>query len=120
MRHEFHLEGPAFRLRPVTGDDSGAIIALRNLPELSRFINATSADPADQRAWLDSYHAREGDYYFIVEGRDGASRHDRALRRRCRAAHRGLGAMDIAAKLARGGRKRAASLPFRLRPARLG
>lgn len=72
MRHEFHIEGPAFRLRPVTGDDSAAIVALRNLPELARFINATSSDPADQRAWLERYHEREGDYYFIVEGRDGA------------------------------------------------
>lgn len=71
MRHDLHIEGQAFRLRPVTSDDSAAIVALRNLPELSRFINATSADPADQRAWLDRYYDRAGDYYFIVEGRDG-------------------------------------------------
>lgn len=72
MRHNLHIEGQAFRLRPVTADDGAAILALRNQPELSRFINATSADPADQRAWLERYYQREGDYYFIVEGRDGA------------------------------------------------
>jgi RimJ/RimL family protein N-acetyltransferase len=72
MRHDLHIEGQAFRLRPVTADDGAAIVALRNRPELSRFINATSADPADQYAWLEGYHGRAGDYYFIVEGSDGA------------------------------------------------
>ena len=74
MRHDLHIEGQAFRLRPVTADDGAAIVELRNQPDLSRFINPTSADPADQRAWLDEYHDRAGDYYFIVEGRDAPSR----------------------------------------------
>jgi RimJ/RimL family protein N-acetyltransferase len=71
MRHDSQIEGQAFRLRPGAANDSAAIVALRNQPELSRFINATSADPADQRAWLQRYEQREGDYYFIVEGLDG-------------------------------------------------
>lgn len=69
MRHELSGIGDAFALRPVTLEDSEFIIELRTNPQLSRHIHATSADPTAQRAWIERYFARPGDYYFIIENR---------------------------------------------------
>lgn len=69
MRHDILIDGDAFSLRPVMPEDSEFIVALRIDKSLSRFIHATSADPAAQRAWIERYFEREGDYYFIIENR---------------------------------------------------
>lgn len=67
MRHDLSQEGDAFRLRPVALEDSAFIVALRTDPSLSRFVHTTAADPAAQRAWIERYFERAGDYYFIIE-----------------------------------------------------
>jgi RimJ/RimL family protein N-acetyltransferase len=69
VRHELALDGPAFRLRPVTPADAEFICELRSDPLLSRFIHATSPQVTDQRRWLEQYFEREGDYYFIITRR---------------------------------------------------
>lgn len=69
MRHDLHLEGPAFRLRPVHADDAPAIVELRRDPERSRFLHETDASVEAQRAWLAAYDERPGDYYWAVERR---------------------------------------------------
>jgi RimJ/RimL family protein N-acetyltransferase len=71
MRHDLGVEGPGFKLRPVTESDSDFIISLRTDPRLGQFINATSPRREDQIAWLEKYYAREGDYYFLVTRHDG-------------------------------------------------
>ena len=71
MRHDFQISGPGFRLRPVTDDDSDFIIKLRTDPALGRFINASSGRREDQLKWLEAYHNRVGDYYFIITRHDG-------------------------------------------------
>src|SRR5262249_23599995 len=74
MRHDLRLDGPAFRLRPVTLDDAELIVALRTDPRLSQYIHRTSPDVGAQRDWLERYFARPDDYYFIVERRrDGVA-----------------------------------------------
>lgn len=67
MRHDLHIEGAAFRLRPVTAEDAEAIVALRSDPKLSRFIHAVSPKVEDQLSWIKRYEIRQGDYYFAVE-----------------------------------------------------
>lgn len=67
MRHDIHLDGPAFRLRPVGTGDAGDIVRLRSDPELGRFIHAGATSVEAQVQWLDTYFDRDGDYYWAVE-----------------------------------------------------
>ncbi len=69
MMHDIVVEGDAFRLRPVKLEDAQFIVDLRNDPRLSRFINRGAGDVVQQRAWLEGYFQRGGDYYFVVERR---------------------------------------------------
>jgi RimJ/RimL family protein N-acetyltransferase len=65
-RHALWKKGERFALRPVTNEDADFLHGLRIDPELSRYIHATSPDPAAQRAWLAAYFERPADYYFCV------------------------------------------------------
>jgi len=65
LRHNFHLTGHAFRLRPVDEQDAAFIVALRQ--NASRFLNTGPASAAEQLAWLTRYFDRQGDFYFVVE-----------------------------------------------------
>jgi RimJ/RimL family protein N-acetyltransferase len=69
MKHELHIEGARYALRPVRAEDSEFIIALRTDPELGRYLHETSPHVADQIAWIEAYERRDGDYYFMVEDR---------------------------------------------------
>ncbi|MGY1703692.1 GNAT family N-acetyltransferase [Geodermatophilus sp. SYSU D00697] len=71
MRHDVHLDGPAFRLRPVERGDAAEILRLRSDPERSRFIHATAPSVEAQERWLDAYAERDGDHYWALERRDG-------------------------------------------------
>jgi len=74
MRHELVIEGPGFRLRPVTDADAPLLLELRGDPELSRFLHPTPPVLSNQLSWLAAYYERAGDYYFVVERqRDGAA-----------------------------------------------
>ena len=52
MRHNIHLEGYAFRLRPISDADAQFVLDLRCDPELARFIHSTPPRLSDQLAWL--------------------------------------------------------------------
>jgi len=67
MRHDIHLDGHAFRLRPITDADAQFVLALRCDPELTRYLHSTPPSLSDQLTWLAQYYARDGDYYFVVE-----------------------------------------------------
>jgi RimJ/RimL family protein N-acetyltransferase len=73
MRHDYQLQGYAFRLRPVTDADAQLILDLRCDPELSRFLHRTPPARNAQLAWLSAYYDRPGDYYFVVERRRDAT-----------------------------------------------
>lgn len=73
MRHDLHVEGPAFRLRPVEERDAQYIVALR--AQRAQFLNRGATSVAEQRAWLAQYFERAGDYYFVVERIDDGARH---------------------------------------------
>lgn len=67
MRHDFTVEGAAFRLRPLSVGDAAFVVGLRTDEKLTRYLNPTSPDLADQIAWTERYFEREGDFNFIVE-----------------------------------------------------
>jgi RimJ/RimL family protein N-acetyltransferase len=72
MKHNIVLEGFAFRIRPVTLDDSIFIANLRSGDdERLRYINRTSDDPLAQECWIREYFERPGDYYWVVERKNG-------------------------------------------------
>ena len=65
MRHDIHLHGHAFRLRPVDEADAAFIVDLRG--RSGRFLRKGSASATEQLAWLRRYFERAGDFYFVVE-----------------------------------------------------
>jgi RimJ/RimL family protein N-acetyltransferase len=67
MRHNYHLTGRHFSLRPVDDSDVDTIIELRG-GERTRYLPPVSGNRGDQLAWLSTYYKREGDYYFAVVG----------------------------------------------------
>jgi RimJ/RimL family protein N-acetyltransferase len=67
MRHTIQSEGLGVRLRPVRLSDAEFIVWLRHLDHAKGRVGDSAADAASQRAWLNDYFERPGDYYFIVE-----------------------------------------------------
>jgi RimJ/RimL family protein N-acetyltransferase len=67
MRHSLIAENFGIRLRPVCLEDANFIVWLRHLKHAEGKIGDSAADVAGQRAWLEDYFLREGDYYFIIE-----------------------------------------------------
>jgi RimJ/RimL family protein N-acetyltransferase len=70
MKHSVTTEGFGVRLRPVRLEDAAFIVWLRNLDHAKGRIGDT-VNEAGQRAWLDQYFSRDGDYYFIIETAGG-------------------------------------------------
>jgi RimJ/RimL family protein N-acetyltransferase len=67
MRHNLHAEGFGVRLRPVTIEDAGFIVWLRNLDHAKGRVGDSAVTESAQRVWLENYFGRPGDYYFIIE-----------------------------------------------------
>lgn len=67
MRHNLFAEGYGVRLRPVTLEDASFIVWLRNLAHAKGRVGDSAATEAAQRAWLENYFERSGDYYFLIE-----------------------------------------------------
>jgi len=55
----------------VRMEDAAFIVWLRNLDHVKGKIGDSAPDVPRQRAWLEAYFGREGDYYFIVETLSG-------------------------------------------------
>src|SRR6185295_3444886 len=71
MQHTMHLEGCGVRLRPVRMEDAAFIVWLRNLDHVKGKVGDSATDEGAQRAWLERYFERQGDYYFIIETQGG-------------------------------------------------
>jgi RimJ/RimL family protein N-acetyltransferase len=70
LRHDIHLSGHVYRVRPVDRPDAAFIVALR--ARFGRFLNRGASSSTEQLAWLDAYFERTDDFYFVVESiRDG-------------------------------------------------
>ncbi len=64
-------EGRFVRLRPVTEEDAAFVLSLRLNPEYSRYLHKTSPDLENQKKWIREQRERAGDYYFVIEAKDG-------------------------------------------------
>lgn len=72
MRHDYQLDGWAYRLRPVTLEDAELILELRGVAgPRTRFLHSISNDPVIQREWIMRYLEKAHDYYWVVERLDG-------------------------------------------------
>ncbi|MEI6560776.1 MAG: GNAT family protein [Verrucomicrobiota bacterium] len=71
MHHSITLENFGVRLRPVRLTDAAFIVWLRNLDHAKGRIGDSAQDIASQEQWLQTYFARDGDYYFLVETSGG-------------------------------------------------
>lgn len=73
MRHDFTLEGFAYRLRPISNADASFVLQLRSNSHLNQFLHTTSPNLQDQMNWFSAYYERAGDYYFVIERKDSSS-----------------------------------------------
>lgn len=71
MQHELTASGLAFRLRPVEMADAALILGLRSPSDRTRHMHPVDGSLDAQRAWLEEYEKRAGDYYFVVESQRG-------------------------------------------------
>lgn len=70
MKHNYSMDGFAYRLRPIKKTDAQFVVDVRlEDQERNRFIHKISSDVTLQEKWLDDYFEREGDYYFIIENK---------------------------------------------------
>ena len=73
MKHDLHIRGFAFGLRPITLADAEFIVKLRSDTQRCRFLHPIPLSVGAQRAYLEQYFQRDKDYYFVVEREpDGA------------------------------------------------
>lgn len=70
MRHNYIVEGIAFRLRPVEDSDAAFIVSLRS--ERGEFFQKGAENEREQLLWQREYYDRPNDYYFIVEKKNGS------------------------------------------------
>jgi len=69
LRHDLHIPGFAYDLRPVTLDDAEFIVQMRSDAEKTRFLHPIELTVEAQQEYLQQYFERENDYYFVVERR---------------------------------------------------
>jgi RimJ/RimL family protein N-acetyltransferase len=74
MKHDLHIRGFAFGLRPLTVEDAEFIVELRSDRYRTRFLHTIPASVEAQRAYVLQYFERPGDYYFVVERQGENSR----------------------------------------------
>jgi RimJ/RimL family protein N-acetyltransferase len=74
MKHDLHIRGFAFGLRPLALEDAEFIVELRTDPQRSRFLHPIPPSVEAQRAYVEEYFKRDGDYYFVVERQHENSR----------------------------------------------
>lgn len=67
MRHDIHIEGCSFRLRPIGDSDASFVVELRSNSELNRFLHTGALDVESQISWFQEYYERANDYYFVIE-----------------------------------------------------
>jgi len=71
MVYDKVIEGIGVNLRAVEESDAEFIMELRRSREKTRFVHAITGTVEDQRQWIRNQRARENDYYFIAERKNG-------------------------------------------------
>jgi RimJ/RimL family protein N-acetyltransferase len=65
--------GKTLVLRDAVAADAAFIVALRTDPVKGEHLSTTPDDVGRQRAWLERYHERLDEAYFVIESRSGAA-----------------------------------------------
>lgn len=71
MRHNLHLSGFAYRMRPIEEGDAEFVLNLRLNTDLNQYLHKTSPHIEDQLEWMNVYFKRADDFYFVVEDFSG-------------------------------------------------
>jgi len=67
MRHDLHMPGFGFGLRPLALEDAEFIVEIRSDRHRTRFLHPIPPSVEAQRDYILQYFERPGDYYFVVE-----------------------------------------------------
>lgn len=65
------LEGRLISLRSASLEDAEYTFQIRQDRDRTRYLNAVNGTVEDQRRWLSEQRKREGDYFFVVERKNG-------------------------------------------------
>ncbi|MEP2758968.1 GNAT family N-acetyltransferase [Parvibaculum sp.] len=68
------IEGRNLRLRLVESGDAAYLHRLRTDPAYNQYLSTVDGSIQDQQRWIEAYKDREalgGEFYFIIERRDG-------------------------------------------------
>ncbi len=71
MIYQGIVEGIGINLRPVEESDAEFTYMLRQDKERTKYVHSVSGTVEDQRNWIRNQRKREGDYFFIVEDKEG-------------------------------------------------
>lgn len=65
------LEGINVRLRAAQIEDAAFTYEIRQNKEKTRYIHSVNGTVEDQKKWLQEQREREGDYFFVIETKEG-------------------------------------------------
>jgi len=68
------IAGPNLDLRLVEVSDTEYLYGLRTNPEYNRYLSVVRGSVEDQRYWIETYKAREGEgreLYYVMQRKDG-------------------------------------------------
>lgn len=71
MVYDSIIEGIGVNLRSVTEEDAEFTYNLRQDKERTKYVHAVKGTIEDQRNWIKRQREKEGDYFFIVEDKEG-------------------------------------------------
>ena len=71
MVYEGVIEGIGVNLRAVEESDAEFTYNLRQNKELTKYVHSVDGTVEDQRNWILNQRKRDGDYFFIVEDKEG-------------------------------------------------
>jgi RimJ/RimL family protein N-acetyltransferase len=70
MKHNYAVEGYAFRLCPIEVSDAQTIIDIRlEDPKRNQYIRKIDSNVAVQQKWIESYLAQPNSYYWRIENK---------------------------------------------------
>lgn len=71
MVYDQNIEGRCVQLRAATLEDAQFTYDIRQDKEKTRYIHPINGSVEQQKEWLEQQRKREGDYFFIIETREG-------------------------------------------------
>mgnify|MGYP003392389873 CR=1 FL=1 len=73
MVYDKVIEGKYVNLRSVNIEDADYTLSLRQDPELTKYLPKLDISLAQQKKWIEKQRSKPGDYYFIIQDKEGAN-----------------------------------------------